>query len=62
MSKKTNAEGLASAAPEKLAKIYDKERNQTIGDRIAGLHWHETYNVGQLEIFRQVSRERKAFP
>jgi hypothetical protein len=48
-------EGLRQAAPEALATIYDKERQQTVGDRIAGLHWHETYHVGQLEILRQLA-------
>ena len=61
-SQNSIAEGLESAAPGKLAKIFDEERNQTIGERIAGLHWHETYHVGQLEILRQVSGEREAFP
>lgn len=48
-------EGLRQATPEVLATIYDKERQQTVGDRIAGLHWHETYHVGQLEILRQLA-------
>lgn len=54
--------GLAAIDPQHLEQIYNEERNQSIGDRIAGLHWHETYHVGQLEILRQVNGEREAFP
>jgi hypothetical protein len=62
LSQKSITDGLTSLNPQDLEKIYDEERNQTVGDRIAGLHWHETYHVGQLEILRQVNGEREAFP
>jgi len=55
-------EGLQAVSAETLAAIYDEERDQTIADRLAGLHWHETYHVGQLEILRQINGERNAFP
>jgi hypothetical protein len=55
-------EGLESATTDLLGKIADEKRAQTVSDQIAGLHWHETYHVGQLEILRQVSGEREAFP
>jgi hypothetical protein len=45
-----------------LEALYDEERGQTRFDRIEGLHWHETYHLGQLEILRQVSSERESFP
>jgi hypothetical protein len=35
--------------------MYNEERQQTVGDRIAGLHWHETYHTGQLDILRQLA-------
>lgn len=54
--------GLEAVSTEALADIYDDQRKQSVGDRLAGLHWHETYHVGQLEILRQVSGEREAFP
>ncbi len=54
--------GLTSASAEDLAAAYDEERKQTVGDRLKGLHWHETYHVGQLEILRQVNGEHEAFP
>lgn len=47
--------GLKTVSAEKLAEIYNEEHNQTVADRIAGLHWHETYHVGQLEILRQLA-------
>lgn len=46
---------LAATSPEMLEAIYDEEHNQTIADRINGLHWHETYHTGQLEILRQLA-------
>ena len=53
---------LQMISPERLSAIYDKERQRTVADLIAGLHWHETYHTGQLEVLRQVSAERKPFP
>ena len=47
--------GLKTVSAEKLAEIYSKEHNQTVADRIAGLHWHETFHVGQLELLRQLA-------
>jgi uncharacterized damage-inducible protein DinB len=38
-----------------LASIYNEEQNQSLADRIAGLHWHETYHTGQLELLRQLA-------
>jgi hypothetical protein len=55
-------EGLSTASQEALLAFNGEEPGQTIGSRIAWEHWHETYHVGQLEILRQVSSEREAFP
>jgi hypothetical protein len=49
------AAGLGQASAETLNAIYNEERNQTVADRIAGLHWHETYHTGQLELLRQLA-------
>jgi len=49
------AAGLAQATAETLDAIYNAERNQTVAGRIAGLHWHETYHTGQLELLRQLA-------
>jgi hypothetical protein len=46
---------LSEIPDAKLAEIYDEERGTTVGERIAGLHWHETYHTGQLEILRQLA-------
>jgi uncharacterized damage-inducible protein DinB len=46
---------LERVSPERLADIYDESRQQTVGDRLAGLHWHETYHTGQLELLRQLA-------
>lgn len=55
-------QGLQLVADDELTALYDEERGQTVLDRIEGLHWHETYHLGQLEILRQVSAERESFP
>jgi uncharacterized damage-inducible protein DinB len=47
--------GLNTVSAEKLAEIFNEEHNQTVADRIAGLHWHETYHTGQLELLRQLA-------
>ena len=47
--------GLKNVSAEKLAEIFNEEHNQTVADRIAGLHWHETYHTGQLELLRQLA-------
>ena len=62
VSQKALINGLEIATPEALAEIYDESKEQSVGDRLAGEHWHETYHVGQLEILRQISGEREAFP
>ena len=45
----------ATSAPEALGAMYDEENGLTVADRINGLHWHETYHTGQLEILRQLA-------
>jgi hypothetical protein len=53
---------LAQDPGSDLDRLHDAERGQTVRSRIEGLQWHETYHIGQLEILRQVSGEREAFP
>lgn len=45
---------LGSATPESLAKVMDGEE-QTDGERLHFLLWHETYHLGQTEILRQLA-------
>jgi hypothetical protein len=47
--------GLQAATKEQLSAIYNEEHQQSVGDRIRGLHWHESYHLGQLEILRQAA-------
>jgi hypothetical protein len=51
---------LQHCSVDDLAVIYNDERRQTVSDRIAGLHWHETYHVGQLELLRQLASKNDA--
>ncbi len=46
---------LQNASDETLNAIYNEEQGTTVGERIASLHWHETYHLGQLEILRQLA-------
>lgn len=41
--------------PDRLNNIIDPENQSTVADRLAGLHWHETYHTGQLELLRQLA-------
>lgn len=45
---------LASATPESLAQIVEGS-DRSVGQRLHGLLWHETYHVGQTEILRQLA-------
>ncbi|MCB8943700.1 MAG: DinB family protein [Ardenticatenaceae bacterium] len=53
---------ITNASDHTLNSLFDAERGTTIADRIAGLNWHETYHIGQLEILRQAAGELPAFP
>ena len=47
---------LGSVSPEGLgALIVFRGREQPLGQALAGLHWHETYHLGQLELLRQLA-------
>jgi len=46
---------LAKIKPEALTATFDAENDVTVAERINGLHWHETYHTGQLEILRQLA-------
>lgn len=35
--------------------VHFRGREQTLAQAIAGLHWHETYHTGQLELLRQLA-------
>lgn len=47
---------LGQISPEDLAEIVDTRfGKRPVGQHIAGLHWHETYHTGQLEILRELT-------
>ena len=48
-------DALSEISPETLEQIADVANNRTVGQRIAFLHWHETYHTGQLELLRQLA-------
>jgi hypothetical protein len=50
------AEALRSATPDELAKeLLVGERKTTIGQRVFGLYFHDTYHTGQAELLRQLA-------
>ena len=49
------ADALAEMSPEELAAIADTGGGKSLGQTLAGSHWHETYHTGQLEILRQLA-------
>ncbi|MEM7348494.1 MAG: DinB family protein, partial [Chloroflexota bacterium] len=46
---------LKEASPDLAETIVDEESKETLIERLAGLQWHETYHIGQLEILRQIA-------
>ncbi|MGD8397556.1 MAG: DinB family protein [Anaerolineae bacterium] len=47
---------LTEVSADVLATPVDFRGRQTpLGQAVAGLHWHETYHTGQLEILRQLA-------
>ncbi|MDY7040410.1 MAG: DinB family protein [Chloroflexota bacterium] len=49
--------GLSNLSEEDLATSVD---GRSLGEHLAGLHWHETYHTGQLEILRQLAGKNDA--
>jgi uncharacterized protein YciI len=48
--------GLARVTPQEMAAgPAGGGQDPTLGELLVGLHWHETYHVGQLEILRQLA-------
>jgi hypothetical protein len=47
---------LKAATPEHLAaSVGSRGSERPLGKALAGLHWHETYHTGQLELLRQLA-------
>jgi uncharacterized protein YciI len=47
---------LARVTPQEMAAPLEGDKGgRTLGELLVGLHWHETYHAGQLEILRQLA-------
>ncbi len=54
-------DALGRLPPESLAEAVDTGRGEApLGKTVAGLHWHETYHTGQLELLRQLAGKNDA--
>lgn len=54
-------QALAQTSQEKLAALVQTGRGESaLDERLAYLHWHETYHVGQLELLRQLAGKNDA--
>lgn len=50
------AAALEQTTPEHLAALVESRGSERpLGQVLAGLHWHETYHTGQLELLRQLA-------
>jgi hypothetical protein len=50
------AASLDRISPEDLgSSVQFRGRERTLGQALDGLHWHETYHTGQLELLRQLA-------
>jgi hypothetical protein len=51
---------LGDASAEYLSENFTNYRGEkTRGAHLSGFHWHETYHIGQLEIFRALAMSRR---
>jgi hypothetical protein len=56
MSQQRLASALERTTPDELGEpVQFRGSEQSLGQAIAGLHWHETYHTGQLELLRQLA-------
>jgi uncharacterized damage-inducible protein DinB len=53
-------DALQQVSAEALAAVVETDRGQrAVGEYLAGLHWHETYHVGQLDLLRAMALSRR---
>ena len=44
---------LGTVSEEHMGRVVETDRGaRPVGEHLAGLHWHETYHLGQLDILR----------
>jgi hypothetical protein len=52
---------LQRISPEELDRVIEfRGSERTVGQALDGLHWHETYHAGQLELLRQLAGKNDA--
>lgn len=55
LSQERIAAVLGNASADTLAAVVETRFGpRPLGEHLAGLHWHETYHLGQLELLRQL--------
>ena len=56
LSQQRIAAALERTSPEELAaEVESRGSERPLGQALSGLHWHETYHTGQLELLRQLA-------
>ena len=56
LSQQRIAAALERTLPEELAAgVESRGSERPLGQVLSGLHWHETYHTGQLELLRQLA-------
>jgi uncharacterized damage-inducible protein DinB len=57
LSQKRIAEALGQMSEGELLQEAETDRGlKPVAQHLAGLHWHETYHTGQLELLRDLAR------
>ncbi len=57
LSQERIAEALGQKSEEELGQEAETDRGlKPVAQHLAGLHWHETYHTGQLELLRDLAR------
>jgi hypothetical protein len=60
-SQKRIVAALEEASPEDLAKVVETRFGERpVGQHINGLHWHETFHTGQLELLRALAESARS--
>lgn len=53
--------GLDEIGSDQLDLVVETSRGiRPVGKHIAGLNWHETYHIGQLELLREIAQSRSS--
>lgn len=56
LTQRTLEEALESITEEELDRHAETDRGEKpVGEHLAGLHWHETFHIGQLDMLRSLA-------